>query len=176
MRTKAVHTSISALIILLVSPYAAAHTGLHWTHGLADGFMHPATGLDHFLVAIAAGYWAGRAGNHGVSDAGFFLALFLGGLLLGAASLAWPQLSITTPLLFGLVVIALAVAIAFTHLFGYALFGSIALSYGLVHMLGLQSMAGMTGFGIGLFLSTMLLLKFGLILRQVVATLRAHHG
>jgi len=174
MRTRMIASITLGVFTLLVAPYAAAHSGAHMESGLADGFMHPASGIDHLLVAIAAGYWAARAGNHGVQDMLYFLALFAGGLMLGAASLAWLQLEIITPLLFALTVAIIAVAIALPQWFYHALFGGLAVYLGLVHMVEVPATSGMSGFGIGLFLSTAVLLKLGLMLRTVISTFRSH--
>ncbi len=174
MQTRMIASITLGLFALLVAPYAAAHSGVHMESGLADGFMHPASGIDHLLVAIAAGYWAARAGNHGVQDMLYFLALFASGLMLGAASLVWLQLEIATPLLFALTVATIAMAIAMPRWFYHALFGGCALYLGLVHMLAVPATAGISGFGIGLFLSTAVLLKLGLMLRTVVSTFKSH--
>jgi urease accessory protein len=97
MQLRIIHTTVLTLIILLVAPLALAHGGLHTSNGLVDGFMHPASGLDHLLVAIAAGYWAARGGDHGLRDVLFFLALFAAGSLLGMLSFAVPQLPVVMP-------------------------------------------------------------------------------
>ena len=174
MQTRMIASTTLGLTALLLAPYAAAHSGVHMESGLADGFMHPASGIDHLLVAIAAGFWAARSGDHGVPDMLYFLALFAGGLMLGVASLVWLQLETITPLLFALIVAAIAVAIALPQLFYHALFGGLAAYHGLVHMLEVPATAGISGFGIGLFLSTAVLLKLGLMLRTVISTFRSH--
>jgi urease accessory protein len=169
MHQKVILSLVVTLISLLVSPLAAAHSGTHLTGGLVDGFMHPVSGLDHLVVAIAAGFWAARAGDHGARDMAFFLALFAAGLLLGALSQALPQLDITIPLLFLLIVAVIAVAIAATGYFVHAFFGSFALWHGLAHMLEMPADAALMGYAIGLVLATGVLLTLGLILRTVVA-------
>jgi len=176
MQLKVILSAVLALISLLAAPIAAAHTGVHLTGGLVDGFMHPVSGLDHLLVAIGAGFWAARSGDHGVRDMSYFLALFAGGMLLGMASQAWPLLEITTPLLFLLVVAVIAVAIANPSYFMHAFFGSFAIYHGLVHMLEMPAHAAQTGFAIGLLLATGVLLTLGLILRGVIVTRRPHHN
>ena len=77
MQLRFLSVMLLAPVILLLSPFAVAHSGGGYTAGLADGFMHPATGLDHLLIAIAAGFWAGRSGDHGVAGMGYFLSLLL---------------------------------------------------------------------------------------------------
>jgi len=174
MQARTISSLALGLAALLAAPLAAAHSGVHTGQGLVDGFMHPASGLDHLLVAIAAGYWAARTGDHGLQRILYVLSVYAGGLLLGVASLAWaqPDLLIWAGALIAAVVIA--VAIAAPQLFGYTLFGGFAGYHGLAHMLGITSPAGVSGFGIGLFLSMSVLLLMGLILHAVVATHRAH--
>ena len=163
-----------AFITLLVSPFVLAHSGAGHTAGLADGFMHPATGLDHLLIAIAAGFWAGRSGNHGVADAGYFLALLLGGMLMGVACLAFPQLPLPAILALALTVVFIALSIAAPQHFAYIFFGGFAAYHGVVHMLEMPAPVAVTGYMAGLFFSTGLLLMFGLILRQVIITRKPH--
>jgi urease accessory protein len=170
MTQKVIPCAVVTLISLLTAPLAAAHSGIHLTDGLVDGFMHPVGGLDHLLVAIAAGFWAARTGDHGLRDMCWFLGMFAGGLLLGVASQAWPQLEIASLLLFLLVVALIAVAIASPAWFLHAFFGSFALWHGMSHMLGMPADVAQAGFAIGLLLATGVLLTLGLILRTVVAT------
>ena len=174
MLPRSLSTVMLALATLLSAPLALAHSGAGHTAGLADGFMHPATGLDHLLIAIAAGFWAGRSGNHGVKDAVFFLALLLGGMLMGVACLAFPQLPLPTMLALALTVVFIALSIVVPQHFSYIFFGGFAAYHGVVHMLEMPALAAVTGYMAGLFFSTGLLLMFGLILRQVILTRKPH--
>jgi urease accessory protein len=174
MQLRSLSAVFLALATLLIAPLALAHSGAGHTAGLADGFMHPATGLDHLLLAIAAGFWAGRSGTHGVMDAVYFLALLLGGMLLGAACLAFPQLPLPTILAVALTVVFIALSIAIPQYFSYVFFGGFAAYHGVVHMLEMPAPAALTGYMAGLFFSTGLLLMFGLILRQVIITRKPH--
>jgi urease accessory protein len=168
MQKKAMFSAVTMLTGLLVSPLATAHSGVHLTEGLVDGFMHPASGLDHLIVAVAAGFWASRCGNHGVRDMVFFLVMLAAGLLLGGASQLLPQLDVTIPLLFLLIVAVIAVAIAAPAYFMYALFGGFALWHGMAHMMEMPLGITHTGYAVGLLLSTGVLLTLGLILRTVL--------
>ena len=174
MQLRSMSTGLLALITLLVSPFALAHSGLGHTAGLADGFMHPVTGLDHLLIAIAAGFWAGRSGDHGVPDVVFFLSLLLGGMLLGIGCLLFPQLQLSTILIIVLTVAFVAVSIAAPRYFAYIFFGGFAVYHGIVHMLEMPVPVTASGYIIGLLLSTWLLLMLGLILRQVIVTRKPH--
>jgi urease accessory protein len=174
MQLRSLSAVFLALATLLIAPLALAHSGAGHTAGLADGFMHPATGLDHLLLAIAAGFWAGRSGNHGVTDAVYFLGLLLGGMLLGVACLAFPQLPLATIFALALTVVFIALSIAVPQYFSYIFFGGFAAYHGVVHMLEMPALVAVTGYMAGLFFSTGLLLMFGLILRQVILTRKPH--
>ena len=172
MQLRSMSTVLLALVTLLLSPFALAHTGAGHTAGLADGFMHPITGLDHLLIAIAAGFWAGRSGNHGVADMVYFMALLLGGMLLGAVCLAFPQLQISTILVVILTMAFIALSIAAPQYFAYIFFGVFAVYHGIVHMLEMTAAGSAMGYMLGLLFSTGLVLMLGLILRHVVATFK----
>ena len=174
MQLRSLSTVLLALITLLVSPFALAHSGAGHIAGLADGFMHPVTGLDHLLIAIAAGVWAGRSGDHGVADVVYFLSLLLGGMLLGAVCLAFPQMEFSTVLIVMLTVAFIALGIAAPQHFAYVFFGTFAVYHGIVHMLEMPVPVTASGYIIGLLLSTWLLLMLGLILRQVIVTRKPH--
>jgi len=176
MPAKTMHTILLTLIMLLLAPLARAHTGLHEASGLIEGFIHPLTGLDHMLVAIAAGYWAARAGNHGMRDKGMFLVLLLAGMVLGMISVAHPGLGIATLLAFLLTVAVIAVTIAMPENFAYVFFGSFALYHGLSHLLEMPRHAMVAGYATGLLISTGLLLALGTMLRHVVISRKPHGG
>jgi urease accessory protein len=174
MQLKSLSVFMLSIITLVASPFALAHSGGSHANGLADGFMHVATGLDHLLIIIAAGYWAGRSGDHGVSDMVFVLAMLLGGALLGACCQMYPELQLSTILAIIMTVMFVAMMIAAPQYFAYLLFGGFALYHGIVHVLAMPVSDLSAGFVIGLFFSTALLLMGGLILRQVVITRKPH--
>jgi len=176
MSRKIIFTSILTFVSLLLAPLVQAHTGTHASTGLVDGFIHPLTGLDHVLIAVAAGYWAARAGNHGVKGMCLFLGLLLGGMLIGLASVAFPDLGLATLLAILLVVAVIAVAIAMPEKFMYVFFGGFALYHGLSHILEMPGQVMLAGYIIGLLISTGLLLVLGSLLRQVVITRKPQAG
>jgi urease accessory protein len=176
MSQKVIHISMLTFITLLLAPLAQAHTGIHATGGLVEGFIHPLTGLDHLLVAIGAGFWAARAGNHGVRDMAMFLVLLLAGMSLGMVSVAFPGPGIGLLLAFVLTVAVIATAIAMPEIFLYVLFGSFALYHGLAHVLEMPANVMVAGYVTGLLISTGLLLALGNLLRHVVITRKPHAG
>ena len=174
MRLRSLSAMSFALITLLISPLALAHSGVGHTAGLADGFMHPATGLDHLLIVIAAGFWAGRSGDHGVTDTVYFLSLLLGGMLLGLCCLLFPQLQLTTILVVVLTVMFIAATITAPQYIAWYFFGGFAIYHGIAHVLEMPAPVAAAGYVLGLMLSTWLLMMLGLILRQVVMTRKPH--
>ena len=177
MSTKSIYTCLLTFITLLLAPLAQAHPGTQAVAGgVVEGFIHPLTGLDHILIAIGAGYWAARAGNHGVRDMALFLGLLLAGMLLGLASLAFPALGLATLLAFVLTVAVIAVIIAMPEKFVYVFFGGFALYHGLAHMLEMPPQTMVAGYITGLLISTGLLLALGNLLRHVVITRKPYTG
>ena len=174
MQLRSLSAVLLAPIMLLVSPFVLAHSGAIHGAGLADGFMHPVNGLDHLLMVVAAGFWAGRSGDHGVPDVMYFLTLFLGGILLGYCCLLFPQLQLSTVLIMLLTVAFVAASIAAPRYLAYIFFGGFAVYHGVVHLLEMPVPASAAGYMTGLFFSTGLLLILGLMLRQVVAIRKPH--
>jgi urease accessory protein len=174
MQLKSLSVFLLSIITLVASPVALAHTSGSHVNGLADGFMHVATGLDHLAIIIAAGYWAGRSGNHGISDLAFVLSMLLAGVLLGVCCQLFPGLQLSTILALIITAMFVAMMIAAPQYFAYLLFGGFALYHGVVHVLAMPATPVATGFVVGLFFSTALLLMGGLILRQVVVTRKPH--
>ncbi len=174
MKLKSLSVFLLSVFTLVASPWALAHTGGSHVNGLADGFMHVATGLDHLAIIIAAGYWAGRSGNHGVSDMAFVLSMLLAGALLGACCQMFPAVQLSTILALIMTVFFVAMMIFAPQYFAYLLFGGFALYHGVVHVVAMPGPLVSAGFIAGLFFSTALLLMGGLILRQVVITRKPH--
>jgi urease accessory protein len=99
-----------AAVVLAASP-AGAHTGGP-VHGLADGALHPLTGLDHLLAMIAVGCIA--AVGVGCRRPWTVVAAFLGGMVgggaLGLMGLELP--GVETAIVVSVIGLGLAVALA----------------------------------------------------------------
>lgn len=100
---------------LAASP-AGAHVGGH-LHGLADGALHPLTGIDHLLAMVAVGCIAAlgpAAAGTSVRRPWAVVAAFLIGMLaggaLGLAGVAFPGVEIA--IVVSVVGLGLAVALA----------------------------------------------------------------
>jgi urease accessory protein len=81
-----------ALMGVVFSTSAFAHTGLADTFGVAHGFMHPVTGLDHVLAMVAVGVLAFVIGGRArfVLPLSFMAAMLAGGTL-GIAGFQLPM-------------------------------------------------------------------------------------
>ncbi len=104
-----------AAVVLAASP-AGAHTGGP-VHGLADGGLHPLTGIDHLLAMLAVGCIAAVApslADGSVRRPWAVVAAFLGGMVAGGAlgltGVAFP--GVETAIVVSVVGLGLAVALA----------------------------------------------------------------
>jgi urease accessory protein len=100
-----ISTPLMALGLLFILPsLASAHilTGSPHSHGMADGFIHPFTGLDHLLAMFAVGLWAAQHRGRAVwmIPLAFVSVMVLGGILgVSGASVPGAELGIAASLL-----------------------------------------------------------------------------
>jgi urease accessory protein len=103
------YASLVVTTLLLSAGVAEAHVGMGGASGVAAGFLHPITGLDHVVAMVAVGLWGAQLGKPaiwllpitfplvmalggflgllGVSMPGVEIGIALSGVLLGAAVL-----------------------------------------------------------------------------------------
>ena len=65
-RSFAHNASLAALAVFATAGFSSAafaHVGDHSHMGLAEGLLHPFTGLDHMLAMVAVGLWASQIGG-----------------------------------------------------------------------------------------------------------------
>lgn len=156
-----------AMALLAVSP-AAAHTGLAPIGGLAAGFMHPLTGIDHLLAMIMVGLWAAQLGGRAfwIVPLSFVLLLAVGG---GVAimGILLPQVE----LVIALSVVALGVMIAGRVRAPVALAAMIVAAFGIVHGYahGAEMSVAVSGatYAAGFVLATILLHVVGIAVSVV---------
>jgi urease accessory protein len=147
---------------MIFTPLAQAHIVTTETMGLLSGVVHPLTGADHVLAAVAAGIWAAVSGG---SRARSVIAAFLGMLGLGAvAGFAGASLGLVEPVI-ALSVITLgaliALRVSLPGLVAPAIAGGFALFHGYAHAAGLPMMAGSAWYLLGLLTATSILLGSG---------------
>lgn len=165
-------TILSSLfaIVVLVPAAALAHTGHGEAGGLAHGFAHPISGLDHVLAMIAVGLLAGQLGGRApwLVPAAFVGVMAVGGAL-GVAGFALPAVEIGI----ALSVVVLGAAVAFRLrapiALAMALVSVFAVFHGYAH--GAEMPAGVAGlvYGMGFMTATALLHGAGIGLGALAA-------
>jgi len=159
MKRAAVTTFVA---IFPFAPAAAlAHTGQE-ASGLAHGFVHPMTGVDHVLAMVAVGLLAAQYGGRALwlVPFSFVVAMAIAGAI-GMAGIAAPVVEVGI----GVSVVVLGLAIAFQlrppTFVAMAAVGFFALFHGYAH--GAELPDGITGlwFALGFLLATSLLHSTG---------------
>ncbi|MCB2428281.1 HupE/UreJ family protein [Methylophaga pinxianii] len=143
---------------------AFAHPG-HDMANFVSGFSHPFTGIDHLLVMLAVGYWAGQSQSAARWQLPLQFVLFmLGGVVLGAMipGMAFIEAAIAVSVLaMGLVIL---LNTSFNRVWQLVLTTVFALLHGFVH--GQELVAAGNGMAAvaGMLLATIILLSAGVYL------------
>jgi urease accessory protein len=143
---------LGALACLVTA--ASAHPG-HGSHfSLADGALHPLSGVDHLAAMIAVGLWAALAGGKRIWIwPTAFVGMMLVGGLLGHAGVVFP--SVEPVIAASVIVLGLAVAFGVQApvMPGAVLIGLFAVFHGHAH--GAEApAAGWLGYAAGFAAST----------------------
>jgi urease accessory protein len=161
---------ISALIVSLPA-FAMAHPGHHGDGGtlpsLASGFLHPLSGLDHMILALATGWLAFSLGKRrAMMPALSFLAALACGALCGR----WISGGTGLETAISLTLFAAGGVMMRDRLRGLGMLSIVAVAGGLVHGLahGAEALPGVSfaTYAAGLLLSTALLLGAGGLLQH----------
>jgi urease accessory protein len=124
--------------------------------GLLAGITHPLLGLDHLLAMLAIGIWAATlSGRMRLAVPATFMALLLGGFLLGVAALPLPRVETGIALSVLLLGLLLTTAVTLPTLAVLTLTALFALCHGHAH--GMETVGAATPFAVG-FLTTSLAL------------------
>jgi urease accessory protein len=121
--------------IFLLPALAQAHPGIPGhTHGLANGLLHPLTGLDHICAMVAVGLWAAQRGGRALwlVPSVFVSVMILGGALgMAAVSVPFVEPGIAASVLVLGVLVAAAVRLPLAA--SALLVGTFALFHGYAH-------------------------------------------
>ncbi|NDY90067.1 HupE/UreJ family protein [Ideonella livida] len=149
--------------------HVGADAGQH--HGLAEGLLHPLTGVDHLVAMVAVGVWSALTARSAQWTAPLgFVAMLLLGACLAAAGLSLPAVEpmiAVSVLVMGLLVAARRVVPGTA---GLALVGTFALFHGAAHGAELSGAAALAG----MVLTTVALQAAGLGLGTLMR--RGHRG
>ena len=172
----------AGLAALAVSGVALAHPGHEAAAGLAAGFAHPFTGMDHLLAMLAVGLWAAQSGGRPLyaMPLAFVAAMLMGALLGLSGTLIVAPAMVESLIAASVLVLGLLVALrarvgvvaAAMLISGFALF------HGIAHGSEMASGSGMAAaYMAGFVLATLSLhglgLAIGRILQDSKAGLRA---
>jgi urease accessory protein len=155
---------IALAVLLVFFPVTAfAHVGVGGASGLAHGFSHPISGVDHVLAMVAVGLFAAHLSGRALwlVPAAFLSVMALAGML-GMAGLTLPVAEIGI----GLSVVVLGLVIAFelnlSTIAAMALVGVFAIFHGHAHGAEMpESVPGLT-YGAGFVCATALLHAIGI--------------
>lgn len=106
-----VRASLIAAALVAAATPALAHVGTGGASGLAAGFGHPLSGLDHMMAMVAVGLWAALKGGKALwLWPATFVGIMLAGGALGMAGLPIPL--VEPAILASVVALGLLVALA----------------------------------------------------------------
>lgn len=147
--------SLIAAVLALSPSLAFAHTGVGDAHGLAHGFVHPITGLDHVLAMVTVGIFAWQLGGRAVwAVPATFVALMAVGGALGVSGVEIPFVEVGI----ALSVVVLGAVVAFglraPLAVAMALAGLFAVFHGHAHGAEMPDTAGGLAYGLGFMLAT----------------------
>jgi urease accessory protein len=164
---------ISAFLVLLASTGAQAHILPNDVHGFGSGFAHPLHGLDHILVMVAVGLWAGQLGGRArwLVPASFIVVMALGGAL-AMAGLRVPYTEEGILLSVFVLGILVAVAARFPLPACMAIVGIFAFFHGHSHGMEMPANAMGYAYGAGFILATAILHAAGIGLAYAMQTVK----
>lgn len=143
--------------VLLAPAVAWAHPGLPGhTHGFANGFAHPLSGLDHLLAMTAVGLWAVQRGGRAIwmAPLAFVSVMTLGGMLgmLGMGEVPLMEQAIAASVL--ILGIFLATASRLPLSMSIFVIGLFALFHGYAHGAEMPPTASGLSYGLGFVFAT----------------------
>lgn len=151
----------AALLLTLAALPVRAHGGPELSSGFLAAVVHPWTGADHLLAAVAAGLLAAHLGGRAGAAV---LGAFLAGLLAGAAAAAAGWGGSPAEALLGLSVAGLGMLLCMPAARGGALGGLAVFAFAAVHGHAHQLESGMGPLSMpmaGLLLSSAVLVGLG---------------
>lgn len=166
-----------ALALVLPPSAAFAHPGHFDATGLAYGFAHPVTGLDHVLAMVMVGVLAWQLGGRALwlLPATFVAAMALGGVL-GVAGAAIPF--VETGIALSVVVLGAVVALGMRAKLAatIGLVGLFAVFHGHAHGVEMPGDAGGLAYGLGFVLGTAFLHLAGIAAGFLIGRLADRNG
>lgn len=156
-----------AAILAFLPSLAFAHTGTGVVAGFVSGLLHPLSGADHALAALAIGLWAARDGSiDGVAAFCSAVAFGLvGGILIGEGS-AFEVGLVSSVLLAGMI---LALDWRLPKRIAFAVFAAFGAVHGHAHGVELTNAFGSAGQAFGIVIATSALAVIGFAAGRSIA-------
>jgi urease accessory protein len=155
--------SLAVLATAGFSSAALAHVGDHSHMSLAEGLVHPFSGLDHVLAMVAVGLWASQLGGRALWLLPLtFPAVMAAGAALGMSGVALPGVEIG--IAGSVMVLGAAVALALRPSLAISipLIGAFALLHGYSHGVELPASVSALSYGAGFIAATLALHGLGI--------------
>lgn len=146
----------------LVAGPAFAHPEAGVVGGLASGFLHPLSGLDHLVAMVAVGLWAAQLGRPGVwlLPLSFMGVMALGGVA-GALGLALPMAEVAIAGSAVVLGVCVALAVRVPAAAAAAVVAGFALFHGFAHGSEMPGASDAVAYGLGFVAATGLLHSAG---------------
>jgi urease accessory protein len=155
-----------ALLVLVISGHSAfAHEQAGVGGGLAQGLLHPLTGIDHLIAMVAVGIWGAQLGAPAiwVLPITFPMVMALGAVL-GVLKIPLPMPEVAI----ALSALVLGAAVAFRLRLPFAAAAAVvavfAIFHGHAHGVELPGSANPLSYGVGFVVATGLLHLCGILL------------
>lgn len=161
-------TLLIALLLLGFSSSALAHPG-HDLAGFAAGISHPFSGLDHLLAMLGVGLWAatlGAGAQWKVPTA--FVAMLMGGALLGMGGVQLPLVEPFIALSILLLGLAVTLTLRFSATAAIIMVSLFALVHGHAHGSEMSETASSHLYLLGIILASTALHLIGLAIGRTL--------
>jgi urease accessory protein len=155
-----------ALLALVISGYSAfAHEQAGIGGGLAQGLLHPLTGIDHLIAMVAVGIWGAQLGAPAiwVLPITFPMVMALGAVL-GVLKIPLPMPEVAIALSALVLGAAVALRLRLPFVAAAAVVAVFAIFHGHAHGVELPSSANPLSYGVGFVVATGLLHLCGVLL------------
>lgn len=175
MKTKSSKLAIASAAILLATRIAEAHPGHAGNGGLAGGFAHPFSGIDHILAMIAVGLLAAQIGGRALWMLPLtFVALMTGGGLMNLSGVPVPW--VEQGIMASVLVLGLLIAIAVKMPIAMPLFlvGLFAICHGYAHVAEMRAGVSPAGYALGFIAATTILHGIGITLGLAARRFASH--
>jgi urease accessory protein len=151
-------STVATLITLATATAAGAHTGAGDASGIAHGFLHPVSGLDHVVAMVAVGILAVRLGRRALWVVpALFVAMMAVGGALGFGGYVMPAVEMVIMLSAAAFAAMILAGSRFPYALALTLTAFFAVAHGMAHGAEMPADVSGAGYAAGFLLATALL-------------------